>query len=169
VASPNRIARESELSVAECRTTLATATVGHLGVRVGAEIAILAVNLCVYDRAIYFRHAPGEKLAELTADPAVAFRASDVRVPWDDPGMTDPNGSAPANDDHPKSGQVDAHQLASDSEKVAGLVEQIRNDALQGTVPNLADELRRRLADSGIELDAAGLERTLSALRQPTD
>lgn len=83
--------------------------------------------------------------------------------------MTDPTSSAPANDDHPNSGQVDAHQLASDSDKVAGLVEQIRNDSLQGTVPNLADELRRRLADSGIDLDAAEFERTLAALRQPTD
>ena len=83
--------------------------------------------------------------------------------------MTDPDSTAPANADHTHSDQVDAHQLASDSEKVEGLVEQIRNDSLQGTVPDLADELRRRLADSGIELDAAEFERTLAALRQPTD
>jgi len=83
--------------------------------------------------------------------------------------MTDPNSNAPANDDQPNSGHVDAHQLASDSDKVEGLVKQIREDALQGTVPDLADELRRRLADSGIELDAAEFERTLAALLQPTD
>jgi hypothetical protein len=83
--------------------------------------------------------------------------------------MTDPDSSAPANADHPTSEHGEAHQLASDSEKVAGLVEQIRADTSQGNVPDLADELRRRLADSGIELDAAEFERTLAALRQPTD
>lgn len=65
--------------------------------------------------------------------------------------------------------EVDAHQLASDSEKVAGLIEQIRQDASQGTVSELADELRRRLGDSGIDLNAAEFERALAALRQPTD
>ncbi len=65
--------------------------------------------------------------------------------------------------------EVDAHQLASDSEKVAGLIEQIRQDASQGTVSELADELRRRLDDSGIDIDAAEFERALAALRQPTD
>ena len=72
---PDEHARGTELSQAECWATLATATVGHLGVRVGAEIDILPVNFTVHDRAIYFRSAPGEKLAELAAEPAVAFQA----------------------------------------------------------------------------------------------
>ncbi len=66
-----------------------------------------------------------------------------------------------------ESEHVDAHHVASDSDKVAGLVEQIRADALQGNVPDLADELRRRLADSGIVIDSVQFERTLVALRMP--
>ena len=72
---PDEHARGTELSQAECWATLATATVGHLGVRVGAEIDIFPVNFTVHERAIYFRSAPGEKLAELAAEPTVAFQA----------------------------------------------------------------------------------------------
>ena len=72
---PEEHARGTELSQAECWATLATATVGHLGVRVGAEIDILPVNFTVHERAIYFRSAPGDKLVELAAEPTVAFQA----------------------------------------------------------------------------------------------
>ncbi|MCY7411638.1 MAG: hypothetical protein LH471_01140 [Salinibacterium sp.] len=86
--------------------------------------------------------------------------------------MTDLTSSAPlngkpSNREPDNTEQVDAHQLASDNEKIDGLIEQIRQDALQGTVPDLADELRRRLADSGIELERVEFERALAAVRQP--
>ncbi|MCY7300113.1 MAG: pyridoxamine 5'-phosphate oxidase family protein [Ilumatobacteraceae bacterium] len=72
---PDEHARGTELSEDECWATLATATVGHLAIRVGAEIDIVPVNFTVNDRAIYFRSAPGDKLAELVAEPTVAFQA----------------------------------------------------------------------------------------------
>ena len=72
---PDEHARGSELSQADCWATLATANVGRLAVRVGADIDIVPVNFTVNDRAIYFRSAPGDKLAELAAEPTVAFEA----------------------------------------------------------------------------------------------
>jgi hypothetical protein len=47
----------------------------------------------------------------------------------------------------------DGHDDASDGDKLAGIVEQTKQDAAAGNVTDLEDALRQRLADAGIDLD----------------
>ena len=61
------------LGDAECWPLLASVPVGRLVVSVDTVIDIYPVNHVVSDGAIYFRTAPGSKLVELTANPAVLF------------------------------------------------------------------------------------------------
>lgn len=59
----------------ECWNLLANAEVGRLALAVKDEIDIFPVNFAVFEDALYFRTSPGSKLAELTANPRVAFEA----------------------------------------------------------------------------------------------
>ena len=73
--------RLSELTREEAISLLATASVGRVGITVGALPAILPVNFAVVDNAIVFRSAPGAKVAAALEEAVVAFETdeSDAR------------------------------------------------------------------------------------------
>lgn len=62
-----------ELDERECWERVAAAPFGRLAVSVTDEVDILPINAVLSDGALYFRTAPGSKLAELAANPHVAF------------------------------------------------------------------------------------------------
>jgi uncharacterized protein len=51
---------------------------GRLGLRVNDELDLVPVNFRTADRKIFFRTAPGNKLAELTINPKVIFEADGI-------------------------------------------------------------------------------------------
>jgi len=61
------------LADAECWNLLGAKPLGRLALVGDGGIDIFPVNYVVRDQVIYFRSAPGSKLAELTAHPDVAF------------------------------------------------------------------------------------------------
>jgi nitroimidazol reductase NimA-like FMN-containing flavoprotein (pyridoxamine 5'-phosphate oxidase superfamily) len=73
--------RLDELTRDEAIRLLATASIGRVGITVGALPAILPVNYAVMDDAIVFRSAPGAKLSAAMEGVVVAFETdeSDVR------------------------------------------------------------------------------------------
>jgi hypothetical protein len=56
------------------------------------------------------------------------------------------------------------NDIASDADKVGGIVEQMRGDISQGNVSEVKDALQQRLADSGITVSAIELEELLARL-----
>lgn len=62
-----------ELTAAECWRLLSTHTLGRFAVQFGDGVDIFPVNYLVHDGGIYFRSAPGSKLADLTRHHQVAF------------------------------------------------------------------------------------------------
>ena len=48
----------------------------------------------------------------------------------------------------------DRHNEASPTDKLEGIIEQMRADIAQGNVTDVADALRQRLDDTGVTLDA---------------
>ena len=56
------------------------------------------------------------------------------------------------------------NDIASDADKLGGIVEQMRGDISQGNVSNVKDALQQRLTDSGITVSAAELEELLAGL-----
>jgi nitroimidazol reductase NimA-like FMN-containing flavoprotein (pyridoxamine 5'-phosphate oxidase superfamily) len=68
VADPVR-----ELTPQECWERVAAAPYGRLALSVGDEVDIVPVNITLSEGDLYFRTAPGSKLAELSANPVVAF------------------------------------------------------------------------------------------------
>lgn len=67
-----------ELTEAESLERLAEAPVGRIVVTVGDITDIYPVTHTVIDGAVYFRTAPGDKLAGLAANAAVLFEADDL-------------------------------------------------------------------------------------------
>jgi nitroimidazol reductase NimA-like FMN-containing flavoprotein (pyridoxamine 5'-phosphate oxidase superfamily) len=67
------------LDTHQCLDLLARATVGRVGVTVGALPAILPVNFALSDGAVVFRTGEGTKLAAATHEAVVAFEVDD----WD--------------------------------------------------------------------------------------
>jgi nitroimidazol reductase NimA-like FMN-containing flavoprotein (pyridoxamine 5'-phosphate oxidase superfamily) len=65
------------LSRDECMALLDTATVGRVGVSVGAIPAVLPVNYVMDGDAIVFRTVPGTKLDAALTNAVVAFEADD--------------------------------------------------------------------------------------------
>jgi nitroimidazol reductase NimA-like FMN-containing flavoprotein (pyridoxamine 5'-phosphate oxidase superfamily) len=63
------------LSETECWELLHRVALGRLAVVTPDGADIYPMNFTVHDRAIYVRSAPGHKLIDLTAAPAVAFEA----------------------------------------------------------------------------------------------
>ncbi len=63
----------SEMSAEECWDLLTACELGRLALTVGGEADIFPVNYIVHERRLLFRTAPGSKLAELSANPRVAF------------------------------------------------------------------------------------------------
>lgn len=61
------------LSEAECWTLLEGTRVGRLAVGTADGPDIFPLTYAVHGGALYFRSAPGTKLAEVAADPRVAF------------------------------------------------------------------------------------------------
>lgn len=61
------------LSRTECLALLGGASVGRLGVSIGALPAILPVNYCLLDDAVVVRTVPGSKLDAATTQAVVAF------------------------------------------------------------------------------------------------
>lgn len=57
----------------ECWTLMSTEQVGRLAFRLSTGVTIVPVDFLVHDRLIYFRSAPGSKLADLRLDPHIAF------------------------------------------------------------------------------------------------
>jgi nitroimidazol reductase NimA-like FMN-containing flavoprotein (pyridoxamine 5'-phosphate oxidase superfamily) len=57
----------------ECWDRVAAAPFGRLAMSVFDDVDIVPVNAVLSRGALYFRTAPGSKLAELTANPRVAF------------------------------------------------------------------------------------------------
>lgn len=72
------------LPESECWALLDTVSVGRLGVSTEEGADIFPITHHVHDRAVYFRTAPGTKLAAVVANPRVAFEADGVRDdrPW---------------------------------------------------------------------------------------
>ena len=68
----------TELSEAESLHLLAGAPVGRIVISVNDIIDIYPVSHTVLDGAIYFRTAPGDKLAALAANAAVLFEADEL-------------------------------------------------------------------------------------------
>jgi nitroimidazol reductase NimA-like FMN-containing flavoprotein (pyridoxamine 5'-phosphate oxidase superfamily) len=62
-----------ELDEQECWDRVAAAPFGRLALSVFDDIDIVPVNAVLSRGDLYFRTAPGSKLAELTANPRVAF------------------------------------------------------------------------------------------------
>ena len=60
------------MPAAACWEALAAAPFGRLAVCVAGEVDIFPVNFVVHGDALYFRTAPGSKLAALAAHPTVA-------------------------------------------------------------------------------------------------
>ncbi|MBU4465873.1 MAG: pyridoxamine 5'-phosphate oxidase family protein [Actinobacteria bacterium] len=65
------------LSADECWAVLDRAALGRLALAVGGEIDIFPVNFIVDQGSLLFRTAPGSKLAELSANPHVAFEVDE--------------------------------------------------------------------------------------------
>ncbi|MDP9027517.1 MAG: pyridoxamine 5'-phosphate oxidase family protein [Actinomycetota bacterium] len=61
------------LDVERCRHLLRTHELGRLAVRRDETVDIFPLNYLVFDDQLFFRSAPGSKLAELSASPQVAF------------------------------------------------------------------------------------------------
>ena len=59
----------------------------------------------------------------------------------------------------------DGSDDASKSEKLAGLVEQMRQDVAAGNVTDVEDALRQRLDDAGLELDESEFAALLAEVR----
>lgn len=66
------------LSRAECLDLLATATLGRVGVSIGALPVVLPVNYGVLDGDLVFRTVEGTKLAGAAANAVVAFEVDAV-------------------------------------------------------------------------------------------
>lgn len=62
-----------ELDEQECWDRVASAPFGRLALSVLDDVDIVPVNAILSKGDLYFRTAPGSKLAELTANPRVAF------------------------------------------------------------------------------------------------
>lgn len=62
-----------ELDEQECWDRVAAAPFGRLALSVFDDIDIVPINTVLSRGDLYFRTAPGSKLAELTANPRVAF------------------------------------------------------------------------------------------------
>jgi nitroimidazol reductase NimA-like FMN-containing flavoprotein (pyridoxamine 5'-phosphate oxidase superfamily) len=67
-----------ELTEAESLELLASAPVGRIVTSVGDLTDIYPVTHTVLDGAVYFRTAPGDKLAGLASNAAVLFEADDL-------------------------------------------------------------------------------------------
>jgi nitroimidazol reductase NimA-like FMN-containing flavoprotein (pyridoxamine 5'-phosphate oxidase superfamily) len=63
----------------EARRLLAAAEVGRVGITIGALPAIFPVNYRLIDDAIFFRTAPGSKMAAATAGAVVAFEVDEIQ------------------------------------------------------------------------------------------
>jgi nitroimidazol reductase NimA-like FMN-containing flavoprotein (pyridoxamine 5'-phosphate oxidase superfamily) len=57
----------------ECWRLLAASSLGRFAVRAGDGVDVFPVNYLVHERALFFRSAPGSKLADLTREPRIAF------------------------------------------------------------------------------------------------
>jgi uncharacterized protein len=65
------------LTEEDCRELLESASVGRVGITIGALPAIFPVNYAVIDGCITFRTAPGSKLAAASEHAIVAFEVDD--------------------------------------------------------------------------------------------
>lgn len=61
------------LGEAECWDRVAAAPYGRLAMSVSDQVDIVPVNVVLSGGDLYFRTAPGSKLAEIAANPRVAF------------------------------------------------------------------------------------------------
>lgn len=66
-----------ELNEEECWNLLARGQLGRLAVAVAGEPDIFPVNYVIDGPRVLFRTAPGSKLAELSANPRVAFEVDE--------------------------------------------------------------------------------------------
>src|SRR2546423_14253849 len=66
------------LSREECFRRLGRAGIGRLAVTVGALPATFPINYAVHDDDVYFRSAPGSKLAASSRNAVVAFEVDEV-------------------------------------------------------------------------------------------
>jgi hypothetical protein len=68
----------------ECWRLLGQTVLGRLGAIEGEGVDIFPINFLVKQQVIYFRSAPGSKLAAITASPLVAIEADGIvsRFRW---------------------------------------------------------------------------------------
>lgn len=66
------------LDDAQCWKLLEHTRHGRLGLRVNDELDLFPVNFVARDQKIYFRTAPGSKLAELTINPKAIVQADGI-------------------------------------------------------------------------------------------
>lgn len=73
-----------ELAEHVCWELLGDASLGRLALCTDDGVDIFPVNFLVKDRVVFFRSAPGSKLIDLTAHPAVAFQVEGThrRARW---------------------------------------------------------------------------------------
>ncbi|MBK4346964.1 pyridoxamine 5'-phosphate oxidase family protein [Lacisediminihabitans changchengi] len=68
----------TQLDAEECWSLLRTTDLGRLALMSDGSPDIVPLNYLVGDGVLYFRSAPGDKLAALGVDPAVAFEADGI-------------------------------------------------------------------------------------------
>ncbi len=66
------------LDEGQCWQLLENTRHGRLGLRVSDELDLVPVNIVARDQKIYFRSAPGNKLAELTINPKILVEADGI-------------------------------------------------------------------------------------------
>jgi|GEM_PF-3999128 len=60
------------------------------------------------------------------------------------------------------------HNLASEGDKIDGIIEQMRGDISQGNVSDIPDALRQRLHDAGLEVSENEFEKLVARLSEVT-
>jgi len=73
LVTPRPSGAPAELSPTECWARLGVSGIGHLAVRHGERVEVVPIDYLVHEKRLYFRSAPGAKLAALAQDPAVAL------------------------------------------------------------------------------------------------
>jgi hypothetical protein len=67
--------------------------------------------------------------------------------------------------DEQRTPMEDGHDDASNSDKLAGLVEQMRQDVAAGNITDVEDALRQRLEDTGLDVTEQEFAALLASVR----
>jgi nitroimidazol reductase NimA-like FMN-containing flavoprotein (pyridoxamine 5'-phosphate oxidase superfamily) len=77
---PEELSNVTTLTEEQCWSALSSERYGRLAVTAEDGVDIFPVNFMVHDHALFFRSAPGTKLADIARSPTVAFEADGVSL-----------------------------------------------------------------------------------------